>query len=179
MGALAKQVSQIDSVKGVVTRALAHFDGQKLSREMVDKLSAAADLAFSDRLLFDKFRLWNEEQDDETLLFHIQRYFEKRDKKPLAAHERDVSNRREEIETRIKDSVRERQKKIFAERITQLAIGRDLLTNEQLGAFLNVSAEQARKYKSGENKPQLTTLKQISDRFGVAVEFLVGLSDRT
>ncbi|PWU13176.1 MAG: hypothetical protein C5B49_15065 [Bdellovibrio sp.] len=52
-----------------------------------------------------------------------------------------------------------------------------LLTNDQLGEFLGVSGEQARKFNAGENKPQLATLKHIADRFKVSVESLVGLKD--
>jgi transcriptional regulator with XRE-family HTH domain len=73
--------------------------------------------------------------------------------------------------------VRTRQKQIFGQRITRLATERSLVTNDQLGEFLGVSGEQARKLKAGENKPQLATLKNIADRFKVSVEYLIGLSD--
>jgi DNA-binding XRE family transcriptional regulator len=178
MGALAKQVQQIDSVKSVIARALAHLDSLGLKKDQIEKVASAADLAFSDRLLFEKFELWDEEQDDEALLFHIGRYFEKKDQAPLPREQRDQTRRREAVEHQIKEKVREQQKRIFSERLTQLAIEKSLLTNEQLGKFLGVSTEQARKYKSGEYKPQLATLKPIADKFGVLVGFLVGLESK-
>jgi hypothetical protein len=178
MGALAKQLSHIDQVKDIISLALSHFDSMGLDAKRVEQFSVAADLAFSDLLLFEKFEIWNEERDDKALLYHVDRFFEKRSKTPLSVAERDLSSHREQIELSVKDQVRENQKRLFSERITQLAVENGLLTNEQLGAFLNVSTEQARKYKTGEFKPQLGTLKQISEKFKVSIEFLAGLSSQ-
>lgn len=176
MGALSKQLNQIDHVKNVISHVFYHFDRIRLDERKIRLLSAAADLAFSDSLLFEKFEIWDEEHDDDAFLFHIEKFFEKLNHRPLKIEERDLTSQRERIETSIKEAARHKQKKIFSERITQLAIEHDLLTNDQLGAFLGVSAEQARKYRSGENKPQLATLKQISDKFKVSIEFLSGIS---
>jgi hypothetical protein len=41
-----------------------------------------------------------------------------------------------------------------------------------------LKGEQARKFKAGENKPQLVTLKTIADPFNVSFEFLIGLKDK-
>lgn len=177
MGTLATRMSHIDSVRDVIKPALGHFSRQSLSKEIERSLALAADLAFSDEILFEKFQMWNLERDDETFLFHINRFFEKRDQKPLSNSERDLTSQRESAETAIKEVTRNRQKQIFGQRITRLATERNLLTNDQLGDFLGVSGEQARKFKAGENKPQLATLKNIADHFKVSVEFLVGLSD--
>ncbi len=177
MGILDARISHIDSVRNTIKLVLNHFAKQSLSKEVENHLSVAADLAFSDELLFEKFQRWLEERTDETLLFHINRFFEKRDQKPLTPFDRDLTSKREQVEMSIKESVRNRQKKIFAQRITKLATERNLLTNDQLGEFLGVSGEQARKFKAGENKPQLATLKSIADSFKVSVEYLIGISD--
>jgi len=177
MGMLATRMSHIDSVRNAVKPALDHFAQQSLSKEIERSLAIAADLAFSDELLLEKFRMWNDGHDDETFLFHINRFFEKKGQKPLLASEQDLTAQREYAEASIKEAVRNRQKQVFGQRITSLAIEHKLLTNEQLGEFLSVSGEQARKFKAGENKPQLATLKNIADRFKVSVEFLIGLKD--
>ncbi len=177
MGTLATRISHIDSVRNAIKPVLDHFAKLSLSKEVEQSLVLAADLAFSDELLFEKFQMWNAEHDDETFLFHIKRFFEKRDQKTLAANEQDLTARREQVESSIKENVRNQTKKIFGQRITRLASERNLLTNDQLGEFLGVSGEQARKFKAGENKPQLTTLKSIADKFKVSVEFLIGLSE--
>ncbi len=177
MGTLATRISHIDSVRDIIKHVLSHFAQQSLSKEVENHLSVAADLAFSDELLFEKFQIWDAERDDETLLYHIKQFFEKRDQKPLTAEESDLTSQRRQVEATVKENVRNRTRQIFGQRITRLATERSLLTNDQLGEFLGVSGEQARKFKAGENKPQLTTLKNIADRFEVSVEFLVGLSD--
>ncbi len=176
MGSLAMHANQIHSVAGTIKLVLEHFD-KVLKGEQVQKVSAAADLAFSDKLLFEKFEMWIHEHDDETFLFHVNRFFEKKDRKSLLASEQDLTAQRDQVESSIKEDVRSRQKQIFGQRITRLATERNLLTNDDLGAFLGVSGEQARKFKAGENKPQLATLKNIADRFKVSVEFLIGLRD--
>jgi hypothetical protein len=177
MGTLATRISHIDTVRDTIKPVLDHFARLSLSKDIEQSLALAADLAFSDELLFEKFQMWYTERDDETFLFHINRFFQKRDQKPLATTERDLTQQRELVETAIKDSVRTRQKQIFGQRITRLATERSLVTNDQLGEFLGVSGEQARKFKAGENKPQLATLKNIADRFKVSVEYLIGLSE--
>lgn len=176
MGTLAMHANQIHSVAGTIKLVLEYFD-KVLKGDQAQKVSAAADLAFSDKLLFEKFEMWTQEHDDETFLFHINRFFEKKDQKPLRASEQDLTAKRNEVESSIKEDVRSRQKQIFGERITGLAAKHNLLTNDQLGTFLGVSGEQARKFKAGENKPQLATLKTIADQFKVSVEFLIGLKD--
>lgn len=177
MSTLATRMSHIDSVRNTIKPVLDHFAKLSLPKHIEQSLVLAADLAFSDELLFEKFQMWNAEQDDETLLFHINRFFEKRDQKSLTADEKDLTSQRQQVESTIKETVRNRTKQIFAQRITRLAAERNLLTNDQLGAFLEVSGEQARKFKSGENKPQLATLKSIADKFKVSVEFLIGISE--
>lgn len=175
MGALKKQRDHISYTKNIVDRVLAHFDSQPIGSLLIKKIGTAAELTFSDPLLFEKFELWDQENDDEVFLFHIQRFFKKKDLPQISSNKRDLKNRREEIETKIKSETREHQKKIFAERITLLAVEHGLLTNEQLGEFLGVSTEQARKYRSGENKPQMATLHEISKRFKVSPGHLIGL----
>lgn len=178
MGTLAIHANQIHSLAGTIKLVLEHFD-QVLKGEQAQKVQAAADLVFSDKLLFEKFEMWTHERDDETFLFHINRFFEKKGQQPLLASEQDLTDQREQIESSIKEDVRNRTKRIFGQRITRLAAERSLLTNDQLGEFLGVSGEQARKFRSGENKPQLATLKSIADRFKVSVEYLTGISDQT
>ncbi len=178
MGTLAARISHIDSVRNAIKPALDHFARLSLSSDIERSLALAVDLAFSDELLFEKFQMWNDEHDDEVLLFHIKRFFEKRNQKPLLASEQDLTVQRKEVESTIKQDVRNRQKQIFGQRITQLALKNNLLTNEQLGTFLgDISSEQARKFKNGDNKPQLATLQKIAQRFNVSVEFLIGLKD--
>ncbi|MBX9768034.1 MAG: helix-turn-helix domain-containing protein [Bdellovibrionales bacterium] len=178
MGSLAMHANQIHTVAGTIKLVLEHFD-KVLKGDQAQKVSAAADLAFSDKLLFEKFEMWTHEHDDETFLFHVNRFFEKKYQKPLLASEQDLTVQRDQVESSIKKDVRNRQKQIFGQRITKLAIEHKLLTNDQLGKFLGVSGEQARKFKAGENKPQLVTLKEIADRFKVSVEFLIGLSEQS
>ena len=177
MGVLAQRIDQIDSVRKTLKSVLNHFVKMSLSKEAEEQLSLAANLAFSDELLFEKFQMWSEDRDDETLLYHIDRYFKKIKQKPLLSSERNLTSQRKQTETSIKENVRSEQKKVFAERLTSLAAKRNLLTNEALGNFLGVSGEQARKFKAGENKPQLATLKAIAGKFKVSVEFLLGIKD--
>lgn len=177
MGSLATRMSYFDFVSKTIRPVLEHFDKVSLKGDTAKRISAAADLAFSDGLLFEKFQMWAQERDDETFLFHIQRYFEKKDQRSLLTSEQDLTASREQVETSIKEKVRIRTKQVFGQRMTRLAAEYGLLTNDQLGAFLEVSGEQARKFKSGENKPQLATLKNIADKFKVSVEFLIGLSE--
>lgn len=177
MGTLATQITHFDFVAKTIRPVLQHFDKASLKRETAKMISTAAELALSDELLLEKFQMWNEERDDETFLFHVDRFFKKRARKPLSASERDLTTQREQVETSIKENVHNRQKRIFGERLTRLALDRKLLTNDQLGKFLGVSGEQARKFKAGGSKPQLATLKSIADRFKVSVEFLIGLND--
>lgn len=174
MGTLATRIDHIDSVGTIIKVVLTHFSKQTLPKNVELNLAIAADLAFSDNLLYEKFQIWHEEHDDEVLLFHIKRFFEKKDQRFLSKSELDLTSKREEIESSIKENVRNRQKQIFGIKINELAANRNLLTNKELGDFLGVSEEQARKYKNGENKPQLATLKDIADRFKVTVEFLLG-----
>src|SRR5262249_55240647 len=140
MGVLVKQIGWIEHVKTVIEAVLSHFDSKGLNADLLTKMSAASDLAFSDRLLFEKFESWVEDHYDESFLFHINRFFEKRNQKPLDVRNRDLSLKREEIENAIKESVKGRQNKIVGQRIVALAVERNLLTNEQLGTFLGVSA---------------------------------------
>lgn len=177
MSPLATKISHIDSVRQIIIPVLNHFTHKNLEPKVESELSLAADYVFSDELLLQKFQLWNEEHDDEVFLYHIHRFFEKKDEKPLAPAVRDVTAAKAETEHAIKERVRTNQKRIFGERITALALKHNLLTNEELGTFLGVSGEQARKFKAGENKPQLSTLKDIADKFKVSVEYLMGLSN--
>lgn len=179
MGTLAMRIRHIDTVSNAIKAALAHFAERSLPEKTETRLALAADLAFSDELLFEKFQMWTQERDDEVFLFHIDRFFEKRGQTALAPAERDLTPRRAFVEAAVAKSVRDRQKQIFGQRITILAAERGLLTNDQLGDFLGVSGEQARKFKAGENKPQLATLKNIADRFKVPVGFLIGLSEES
>jgi hypothetical protein len=178
MGMLAEKTSHFDVVKAAVTPALKYFDNSKINDQTKKQISDAADIAFSDELLLEKFQMWNSEKDDEFFLFHISRFFENQHIKPLSKSEQDLTAQRGHIEENQKEEVRTQQKKIFGERVTRLATEHNLLTNDSLGDFLEVSGEQARKFKAGENKPQLTTLKKVADRFSVSVEYLVGLSDQ-
>lgn len=111
MGMLAKQKNHLDQVQEVVSRVLSHFDKVHLDPAVVRQVATAAGLAFSDPLLFEKFQLWSEESDDKTFLFHIERFFEKRDKIPLTLAERDFSHQRESIEDSIKESFVKARKK--------------------------------------------------------------------
>ena len=82
MGALASQLNSIEHTNIVIKDALSHLDKKELEPSMVNMLSAAADLAFSDKLLFEKFENWQEDHNDETFLFHVKRFFEKRNQPP-------------------------------------------------------------------------------------------------
>ena len=176
MGTLLKHASRFEHIRDIVGPVLKHFDRLSLKKELVRELAHAADLAFSDELLLEKFEAWHDQKDDEVLLFHIGRYFAKRDQKPLAVTEQDQTANRKEIESDIKEAARARQKQVFSQVLTELAVKRGLDTNEKLGKFLGVSTEQARKYRSGEFKPQLATLRDVSNKFGVSVEYLAGFS---
>jgi hypothetical protein len=176
MGTLSKRTDRFAHIQSVVSPVLKHFDRVTLKKKLIHDLAQAADLAFSDDLLLEKFELWNEEKDDDVFLFHIERYFAKRGQKSLPDEEQDQTHHRERLEASLKEETRETQKRVFAQRLTQLAAERDLDTNEKLGTFLGVSTEQARKYRSGEYKPQLATLREVSKTFGVSVEYMAGFS---
>lgn len=177
MGTLAARVSHIDYISAIIKPTLHYFSKKELTKKMEKRLALAAELAFSDQLLFEKFLLWTQERDDDVFLFHINRFFEKRNQQPLSPAEKNLTSQKRKVGATLRKKVRDRQKQIFSQRLTRLATEYNLLTNDQLGEFLGVSGEQARKFKSGENKPQLTTLKKIADRFKVPVEFLLGLSN--
>lgn len=177
MSPLATKISHIDSVRAVILPVLNHFARKNLDSIIESELSYAVDYVFKDDLLFQKFQMWNEDHDDEVFLFHIHRFFEKNEKQPLSPSLADATLNRVQAEDSIKETVRKNQKRIFGERITALAIKHNLLTNEDLGDFLGVSGEQARKFKAGENKPQLSTLRLVADKFKVSPEYLMGLKD--
>lgn len=177
MGLLAKRLNHLEEVTATISSVLAHFDTQELDDDLIKALQDAADLAFTDELLLEKFSLWNELRDDEVFLFHIRRFFEKRNRAPLTLSQRDHTFRRDEIEAEIKAAAREEVKKMFSQRITSLAVKNGLDNNAKLGEFLGVSEEQARKFRSGEHKPHLATLKMLAEKFKVRLEYLSGHSD--
>jgi DNA-binding transcriptional regulator YiaG len=177
MGLLANHLDQQNQVRQTIRLALSHFDRINLSPADSELLSAAANRAYSDELLLEKFRLWAEEREDDVLLFHVKRFFEQESIPRLAREERDQTHRRETIESEVKNAARDRVKQMFGLRVTVLAAQHGLDTNAKLGEFLTVSEEQARKWRSGENKPQLATLRLIAERFSVRIEYLTGLID--
>lgn len=174
MGLLANHVGHFDEIKKIISTALYYFDRKDLQPEEIESLRMASDLAFSDEILLEKFRMWYAERDDEILMFHIRRFFSKKREPVLPESERNQSHRRVEIEGSIKLSAREKVKKIFSQRLTALALKNGLDNNAKLGQFLGVSEEQARKFRSGEHKPQLATLKVIAEKFSVRPEYLSG-----
>jgi hypothetical protein len=174
MGMLSKKTAHFEHIQNAVSPVLRHFDRVGLKKNLINDLASAADLAFSDELLLEKFEIWNEQKDDDIFLFHIEQYFAKRHLRP--SKEQDQTDHRETIEASIKEQAREEQKRTFAQRLTQLAVERGLDTNEKLGDFLGVSTEQARKFRSGDSKPQLATLRNVSKKFSVSVEYLTGFS---
>jgi hypothetical protein len=178
MGLLAIHAEQINEKKDLITEVLVHFDTilEADSKEL-SKVSAAADSAFPDDLLFEKFRYWMDDRNDEILLFHINAFFEDRPLKVLSSTERDFTSRRDTIETNIEKDMRERQKKIFIERFSKLATHHKLNTNIKIANFLEMDVEQVRRYIVGENKPQRATLIKIADKFGVSAEYLSGFKD--
>jgi hypothetical protein len=177
MGLLAKHLDQQDQVRQTIHLVLSYFDRIHLSPADLEMLSAAADRAYSDELLLEKFRLWDNEREDDVFLFHVKRFFEKESVPKLSRNERDRTHRSDSIESEVKNSARDHIKQMFGQRVTALAVQRGLDTNAKLGEFLAVSEEQARKWRSGENKPQLATLRLIAEKFAVRIEFLTGLSD--
>lgn len=172
---LAERQIHFDQVTAVISPVLKYFDNSKVADSTKQQIAAAADISFSDSILLEKFKMWSEEHDDESFIFHIERFFQNQHNKPLSFMERDLTPQREQVEAAIKEDVRNTQKRIFGERVTQLAAKRNLLRNEDLGVFLEVSTEQARKFRAGENKPQLATLKKIADKFEVTIGYLIGL----
>ncbi|MBC7531009.1 MAG: hypothetical protein H7318_05475 [Oligoflexus sp.] len=177
MGLLANHLDQQDQVRQTIRLALLHFDRINLSPADSELLSAAANRAYSDELLLEKFSLWAEEHEDDVLLFHVKRFFEQESIPRLPREKRDHTHRRETIESEVKNAARDRVKQMFGLRVTALAAQRGLDTNAKLGDFLAVSEEQARKWRSGENKPQLATLRLIAEKFSVRIEYLTGLID--
>lgn len=73
--------------RNIINLVLEYFDKQS------QKIIEAADYAINDKLLFEKFELWIQERDDEVFLFHINRFFEKKDLQPLSPSERDLTKR--------------------------------------------------------------------------------------
>ena len=179
MGTLAFHAAQISKKKDSIYEALVHFDlALEEGSEEKAKLASAADFAFTDDLLLEKFNHWLEDRDDEVLLFHVNRFFEKRHLKQLSESERDLTRDRDAVEKTIKARVREKQTRLFAERFLMLSVERGLTTNEELGRFLEITEEQARRLKAGDQKPQVSTLKKISDKFEVRFEYLMGIDER-
>lgn len=179
MGTLAFHAEQISKKKDSIYEALVHFDSAlDEDNDQKVKLADAADFAFTDDLLFEKFNYWLEDRDDETLLFHVNKFFKKRHLRQLSESERDLTKDRESVEKSIKMKVREKQTRLFAERFLMLSVERGLTTNEELGKFLEITEEQARRLKAGDQKPQVATLKKIADKFSVRFEYLMGLDDR-
>ena len=179
MGTLALQAQQISKKKDSIYEALVHFDSAlEDDSDLKAKLAAAAEFAFTDDLLSEKFNHWLEDRDDEVLLFHVNKFFEKRHLRQIPESERDLTKDRASIEKSIKMKVREKQKRIFAERFLILSVERGLTTNEELGKFLEIGEEQARRLKAGDQKPQVATLINIAKKFNVRFEYLIGLDDR-
>ena len=174
MGMLAQHTDHFDNVTKTVKAALLHFDN-RLGDQDAAMLRKASDYAFSDEILFEKFLFWQNEKDDEAFMYHIRRFLDNHGKAALP--DRNQTHRRHHIETEIKVAARESLKKSFSKRLTSLSLKFGLDSNAKIGAFLSVSEEQARKFRSGEHKPQLATIRAIAEKFGVSPEYLSGIAD--
>lgn len=177
MNNLASYSAHHEKVIKIIQPVLSYFGKANISEAVKTNIGTAADFSFSDKILLEKFENWLEGRDDQVFLFHINRYFENKDKKPLPIEERDVTYKKETVEENIKKTVRSERARVFGERISSLAIKYNLTTNKALGEFLDVSEEEARRYKEGLNKPQSKTIKKVADKFEVSMEYLVGITD--
>lgn len=177
MGSLALHAEQMNKKNDIITEVLVHFDSILEEGAELVKIQAAADNAYTDDFLFEKFEFWMSDRNDEYLLFHINAFFEDRHLKSLSPSERDHTSKREEVEGAIEQSAREQRKKVVAERLSILAREQNLNTNEALASFLSMDIEQIRRYMVGENRPQRATLIKIADKFGVSLEYISGFKN--
>jgi len=167
MANLARQeIDHFDHQAQVIKNALRHFsrsDGFAV-------VEAVGRYAFSDDILFESFELWSKKEiDDEAFMFQVHHFFKTKDRPALSSENRDLTGNRAAIDL-IKKSADLSFAKQFARKLGLLANHKKLTTNEKLGTFLGVSAEQARQLLQGEHKPQRKTILKVSEAFGVPPE---------
>lgn len=64
----------------------------------------------------------------------------------------------------------------FSERIVSLRKQRKL-TQEKLGELVNMSQRSVANWESGERSPSISTLIELSDKFNVSIDYMLGCSD--
>ena len=170
MNALAKtKIHALSYQAEVIKAALEHF-GDVGTRDQVEILSAAADHAFVDELLFQSFEFWKKSEiDDDALLFQIKHFFDTKDQPPLSREKRDLTGNVRAIDA-IKKSADENFATLFARKVSAMASAKGLHTNEKLGEFLSMNPEQARVLREGKHKPQRKTIAKVAEAFGVTIE---------
>lgn len=140
-------------------------------KETANLVAAATDYVYMDDLLFEKFYTWFTSKGDDlddrdsVLLFHLKRFFDKKDNGHQASHNVDMD--------KIKIDSDNELKRTFSKKLIQLATHNHLNTNKDIGVFLGISTERARVLCSGKHKPTRKTLVEISSKFNVSVEFLI------
>lgn len=64
----------------------------------------------------------------------------------------------------------------FSQRITALRKQRKM-TQEDVGELVNMSQRSVANWESGERSPSIPTLIELSEKFGVSVDYILGCSD--
>jgi transglutaminase/protease-like cytokinesis protein 3 len=166
---------KIDSIEyraDIFKKVLSHF-GDIKDTKVLEMISAAIDAAYTDDIMFEDFKIWTEEQNDDALLYQVDHFSKNRDRKPISESERNLTGKKEKIETLQKDAEHEAAQS-FAKKLQSLASKKGLKTNEAIGKFLGgMLAEQVRVLLDGKHKPQRKTLLRVAEAFKVPIESLI------
>jgi hypothetical protein len=164
--------AKIDSIehKRAVFRAVMSYFGEFDDPQMIERVSAAVDSAYTDDLLFEDFEIWVEERNDQAFLYQVDHFLETRGTPPLARA--DLTGRPAEIE-KVQADAEEDLARTFAAKLRLLANQRGLKTNKDIGDFLEKNQEQVRVMLAAEHKPQRKTLLLVAEKFGISVESLI------
>lgn len=130
MGLLKKKEKLLDQKTAVIKAALVHFDSlAKQDKGLAEKIADAANAAYSDEIIFEEFKIWSEEKDDEAFLYQVEHFWNTKESPRLSVEERDLSGNDPEIES-IKKRAKESLKIRFAANLRRLADKKGLHTNE-------------------------------------------------
>lgn len=171
MGVLKMKEELLIKKADIIKEVLEHFSSKELTipKHVVEGISAAADNAFADDILFEEFENWADNNDDESFLFLINHYWENKNVPQLPLTERDLTGKEGAIQA-IKENAKLEVSQKFALLIRKLSDEKNLVKLEAIGAFLGVSAERARVLLEGKHKPNRATILKVSEKFRIPMD---------
>ena len=169
MGILKTKNDTFDQKVSIIKEVLDYFSNKEDSypEKTREDIAAAAENAFCDEILFEEFKSWIEDRDDESFLHLINHYWKTRGQRPLSEEQRELTGKNEDIKA-IKERAKQDVAGNFSKLLNKMATERGLKSLEEIGNFLGFSAERARTLLEGKHKPQRKTVLKVADKFGVS-----------